>query len=175
VFMSLHMRARTTPAIRQEIAFSNDPVSVLAQRYNVTIATIYKWRSRDSFQDLSHTAHTLQTTLTPARETIVVHLRRTLLLPLDDLPAVTREFLNEGVSRSGLNRCLRRHCVGDLAALKPKAAALVHKSNRLSLRMWPKPSVNQLCSSVCRQCCAPGNFTLRCGRRRSGSHLDHRL
>ena len=105
MFMSLHMRARTTPAIRQEIASSNDPVSVLAQRYNMTIATIYKWRSRDSFQDLSHTAHTLQTTLTPPQQTIVVHLRRTLLLPLDDLPAVTREFLNEGVSRSGLNRC----------------------------------------------------------------------
>ena len=65
MLMSLHKRARTTPAIRQEIAASNDPVSVLAQRYNVTIATIYKWRSRDSFQDLSHTAHTPQTTLTP--------------------------------------------------------------------------------------------------------------
>ena len=124
MLMSLHKRARTTPAIRQEIAASNDPVSVLAQRYNVTIATIYKWRSRDSFQDLSHTAHTLQTTLTPAQETIVVYLRRTLLLPLDDLLAVTREFLNEGVSRSGLSRCLRRHGVGDLAALKPKAPAL---------------------------------------------------
>ncbi len=128
MLMSLHKRARTTTAIRQEIAASNDPVSVLAQRYNVTIATIYKWRSRDSFQDLSHTAHTLQTTLTPAQETIVVYLRRTLLLPLDDLLAVTREFLNEGVSRSGLSRCLRRHGVGDLAALKPKAPALVHKS-----------------------------------------------
>jgi hypothetical protein len=65
VLMSLHKRARTIPAIRQEIAASNDQVSVLAQRYNVTIATIYKWRSPDSFKDLSHTAHTLQTTLTP--------------------------------------------------------------------------------------------------------------
>jgi Integrase core domain len=94
----------------------------------VSIATIYKWRSRDSFQDLSHTAHKLQTALTLARETIVVYLRRTLLLPLGDLLALTREFLNEGVSRSGLSRCLRRHGVGDLATLKPKAPALVHKS-----------------------------------------------
>jgi len=30
--------------------------------------------------------------------------------------------------RLGLIRCLRRHGVGDLAALKPKAPALVHKS-----------------------------------------------
>ena len=55
-----------------------------------------------------------------------MYLSRTL--PLDDILAVTREFLNEGVSRSGLSRCLRRHGVGDLAALKPKAPALVHRS-----------------------------------------------
>jgi hypothetical protein len=33
---------------------------------------------------------------------------------------VTREFLNEGVSRSGLDRCLRRHGVSDLKALLPR-------------------------------------------------------
>lgn len=57
----------------------------------------------------------------------MVHLRRTLLLPLDDPLAVTREFLNDCVLRSGLNRLLCRDGVGDLAALKPKAVALVHK------------------------------------------------
>ena len=59
-------------------------------------------------QDRSHTAHRLQTQLTPAQEVVVVHLRRSLLLPLDDLLAVTREFICETVSRSGLDRCLRR-------------------------------------------------------------------
>ena len=125
---SLRKRARTAPAIRQEIPASHDPVGVLAQRYNMTVATIYKWSSRDSFQDLSHSAQTLSTTLPPAQETIVVHLRSTLLLPLDGLLVVMREFLNEGVSHSGLSRCLRRHGVADLAALKSKAPALVHKS-----------------------------------------------
>ena len=50
-------------------------------------------------------------------------LRQTLLLPLDDLLAVTREFLNAGVSRSGLDRCLRRHGVSDLKALLPRDAS----------------------------------------------------
>lgn len=50
---------------------------------------------------------------------MLVHLRRTLLLPLDELLAVTREFLCPTVSRSGLDRCLRRHGVGNLHALKP--------------------------------------------------------
>ena len=50
----------------------------------------------------------------------VVALRETLLLPLDDLLAVTREFIYPKVSRSGLDRCLRRHWVSNLKALRPE-------------------------------------------------------
>jgi len=120
--IALHKRARTTPAVRAEIAASRDSAGVLARRYGITEATAYKWKARQDFQDRSHTAHRLQTTLTPAQEAVVVQLRRTLLLPLDDLLAVTREFICEDVSRSGLDRCLRRHGVGNLNALKPKTA-----------------------------------------------------
>jgi transposase InsO family protein len=63
----------------------------------------------------------LQTTLTPAQEAVVVELRKCLLLPLDDLLVVCREFLCEEVSRSGLDRCLRRYKVGNLRALQPAA------------------------------------------------------
>jgi hypothetical protein len=48
------------------------------------------------------------------KELIVVELRTTLLLPTDDLMAVTREFINPAVSRAGLVRCLRRHGVSNL-------------------------------------------------------------
>ena len=50
---------------------------------------------------------------------LAVELRRTLLLPLDDLLVVVREFINAAVSRSGLDRCLRRHEVSDLEGLQP--------------------------------------------------------
>ena len=89
---------------------------------------MYQWKKREVFSDRSHTAHRLQTVLTPAQESIVVELRRTLLLPLDDLLAVTREFLCAEVSRSGLDRCLRRHGVGNLNALKPAQPRPAHKS-----------------------------------------------
>jgi len=46
--------------------------------------------------------------LTPAQEAVAVVLRKTLLVSVDDLLAVVREFLNPDVSRSGLDRCLRR-------------------------------------------------------------------
>ena len=56
----------------------------------------------------------------PAQEAVAVALRKTSLVSLDDLLAEVREFLNPNVSRSGLNRCLRRHGVGSLRDLKAK-------------------------------------------------------
>jgi hypothetical protein len=89
-----------------------------------------QWKSRTDFYDRPHTAHRLQTRLTSAQEAIVVYLRRNLLLPLDDLLAVTREFLcpNVSRSRSGLDRCLRRHGVGNLKKLLPVTEKPSHKA-----------------------------------------------
>ena len=117
----LHQQARTTPAIRREIQSSPLSERALARLYNTTRSTIRKWKQRDAVEDASHRPHNLHTTLTPAQERIVVYLRTALHLPLDDLLAVTREFLNPAVSRSGLDRCLRRHGVSNLKALQPKA------------------------------------------------------
>lgn len=122
----LHKGARTTPRVRAEIAASNDAVATLAQRFCISPATVLKWKHRTDFEDRPHTAHRLQTTLTPAQEAIVVELRKTLLLSLDDLLAVTREFINPDVSRSGLDRCLRRHGVSNLKALRSQAAKPAH-------------------------------------------------
>ena len=128
MMIALHNNPRTTPAIRAEIAVSTESAATLAQRFGIGESTVYKWKARDSFYDASHTAHRLQTTLTPAQESIVVELRKTLLLPLDDLLAVTREFLCAQATRSGLDRCLRRHGVGNLNALKPKEPTQPHKA-----------------------------------------------
>ncbi len=76
----------------------------------------------------SHTPHRLQTTLTPAQEAVAVALRKTLLVSLDDLLAVVREFLNPNASRSGLDRCLRRHGVGPLRALKAASPRPKHSA-----------------------------------------------
>lgn len=91
LLIALHKNARTTAAVRAQIAASNEPASVLAQRFGITEQTVYKWKKRDVFAGRSHTAHHLQTALTPAQETMVVHLRRTLMLSLDDLLAVTQD------------------------------------------------------------------------------------
>jgi len=76
-----------------------------------------KWRQREGVEDASHRPQRLHAT---AQEAVVAALRETLLLPLDDLLTVTREFIHPEVSRSGLDRCLRRHGVSNLKALMPQ-------------------------------------------------------
>ena len=116
---TVHPQARTTPRTRAEIRSCQDAFRVVAQRFNTTVSTVRKWHSRDDMQDRSHRPHTLKTTLSTGQEMLVVELRRMLLLPLDDLLAITQEFINPAVSRSGLNRCLVRHGVATLAGLMP--------------------------------------------------------
>ncbi len=116
--IKLHSQATTPPKIRAAIQASDDPAWVLAERHGTTEQTVWKWCQRASVEDRSHTPHRLQTTLTPAQEAVAVALRKTLLVSLDDLLAVVREFLNPKASRSGLDRCLRRHGVGPLRALE---------------------------------------------------------
>ena len=101
---------------------------MLAERFGTTEQTVYKWKHRDSVHDRSHTPHRLQTTLTPAHEAVAVAvvLRKTLLVSIDDLLAVVREFLNPEVSRSGLDRCLRRHRVGNLRDLQAQSPRPKH-------------------------------------------------
>ena len=118
--VSLHKNARTTPAIRRELQASTLPTKQLARIYNLCPTTVRKWRRRTSTEDASHRPKTLHANLSPAQETLVVELRRSLLLPLDDLLAVVHEFINDTVSRSGLDRCLRRHGVSRLAELIPQ-------------------------------------------------------
>ena len=128
MLIQLHSQATTTPKVRAAIQASDEVGTALAERFGVTPQTIYKWRKRDNVEDRSHTPHRLQTTLTPAQEAVAVALRKTLLVSLDDLLAVVREFLNPNVSRSGLDRCLRRHGVGNLRDLQAKAARPKHSA-----------------------------------------------
>ena len=48
----------------------------------------------------------------------MAEIRRLTLIPLDDLLVVVREFIDPAVSRSGLDRCLRRHGLSNLNTLR---------------------------------------------------------
>jgi transposase InsO family protein len=118
---SIHPQARTTPLVRQEIKDSSLSDRKLAARYNISRSTARKWQKREGTEDLSHKALKLNTTLTEAQEAVVVTLRETLYLPLDDLLYITKTHINPAITRSALGRCLRRNGISKLNDLIPKA------------------------------------------------------
>lgn len=82
--------------------------------------TICKWRRRDRVADRSPAPHRPQAMLTPAHEAVA--LRQAVPVSLDALLAVVREFANPHVLRPGLDRCLRRHGMGNLRESQARAA-----------------------------------------------------
>ena len=145
----VHPLARTTPRTRAEIKASSGSLAAVAERYNITVATARKWKGREDAQDRSHRPHKLSTTLSPAQELLAVELRRTLLLPLDDLLAVVREFINPQASRSGLDRCLRRMVCPTSKAFNPSSKARQRQS-RPSRTTSPASCTST--SSTCHRC-----------------------
>jgi len=113
-----HANATTTPEMRAFIHQSDLPTAVLARLLKISESTVRKWRQRESLSDASHTPKQLNTTLSEAQEYVVVELRTRLLLSLDELLAVCKQFINPHVSRAGLQRCLKRHGVSRLANME---------------------------------------------------------
>jgi transposase InsO family protein len=109
--LKLHANATTTPKIRTYIQTSKASVADLARELGVSERTITRWRSRKDVSDRSHRPHRITTTMTPLEERLVVELRISVTLPLDDIVEVMRRCVNPKLSRSQVHRCLQRHGV----------------------------------------------------------------
>lgn len=95
--INLHGCATTSPAVRRAIQQSDKSNKALARQYGITPATVKKWKNRDSVEDQSHRPKNMGTTLSKEQELLVVELRRTLLLSLDDLLFIARSTTNLAV------------------------------------------------------------------------------
>src|SRR3954464_5024326 len=111
---AIHPNARTTPAVRAEIARSTEPTGVLARRYGVSTETIRKGRKRGpaDCQDRSARPHKLPWKASEEERAIVCALRRATGFPLDDLtfilthvlPHLNRDAVYRILKAEGLNR-----------------------------------------------------------------------
>lgn len=106
--LSIHPNARTTPAVRAEIACSHKRSGVLAQRYGVSTETIRKWRKRGpaDCQDRSARPHKLPWKASEEERAIVCSLRRATGFPLDDLTFIVTHFLPH-LNRDAVYRILK--------------------------------------------------------------------
>jgi transposase InsO family protein len=106
--LAIHPNARTTPAVRAEIARSQESSGVLARRFGVSTETIRKWRKRGpaDCQDRSARPHKLPWKASEEERAIVCALRRSTGFPLDDLTFVVTHFLPH-LNRDAVYRILK--------------------------------------------------------------------
>src|SRR3954465_11086058 len=112
--LAIPPNARTPPAVRAEIARSQESSGVLASRYGVSSETIRKWRKRgpEDCQDRSARPHKLPWKASEEERAIVCALRRATGFPLDDLtfilthvlPHLNRDAVYRILKAEGLNR-----------------------------------------------------------------------
>jgi transposase InsO family protein len=104
----IHPNARTTPAVRAEIACAQERTGVLAKRYGVSTETIRKWRKRGAEDCLDHSArpHQLPWKATEEERAVVCALRRSTNFALDDLTFVVTHFLPH-LNRDSIWRILK--------------------------------------------------------------------
>jgi transposase InsO family protein len=122
--LRLHANATTTPRTRAYIQKSQASNAALARELGVHSRTVARWKARHNVADRSTRPHRLNTSLTEWEEALVVELRRSLALPLDDITEAMRRCINPALSRSAIHRCLQRHRVsGRLTPAKAPAVA----------------------------------------------------
>ena len=118
--LRLHANATTTPRTRAYIQQSAASDTALARELGIHPRTVARWKARQDVADRSTRPHRLATTITEWEEALILELRRSLTLPLDDIVEAMRRCVNPQLSRSGVHRCLQRH--GLSARLTPQTA-----------------------------------------------------
>ena len=93
--MYYHPNAKTTLALRKEIKESILPAGKAAEKFNVNINTIYKWRRRadGDLQDRSNATKVLSFTLTDFERHLICEMKILTLFSLDDLFQVLKPFV----------------------------------------------------------------------------------
>src|SRR5215213_6156950 len=106
--LAIHPNARTTPAVRAEIARSGAPTGALAKRFGVSAETIRKWRKRGptECQDRSSRPRKLPWEASEEERAVACALRRATGFPLDDLTFVVSHFLPH-LGRDNVYRILK--------------------------------------------------------------------
>jgi transposase InsO family protein len=106
-----HSNATTNLHIRNEIQNSPESNMALAIRFKTSEKTISKWKNRDFIQDASCTPLTIKYALTDLEKVLVISLRKSTWMSLDDVwetlmvtnPKITQASVYRAFVKEGIN------------------------------------------------------------------------
>ena len=101
-----HSNAKTNLHIRNEIRNSVSSLKDTSDKYGVSEATVRKWKSREILTDGSSSPNSINYALNPLQRSLIVSLRTTASLGLDDIWDMMND-MDTSVSRSSVYRVLK--------------------------------------------------------------------
>ena len=120
----LHANAKTTPRLRKEIQEPLESATKLAQRLNLNVKTVLKWKKSANVKDKALSgAIGPKSALSLTQQQVICEFRRVSKLPLDDVYIALKDQIPE-LSRSNLHRCLKRN---NLNVLPKEEVVLLEK------------------------------------------------
>lgn len=105
-----HSNAVTNLHIRSQIRHSNLTNLELANKYNTSTVTVSKWKNRGELTDLSSAPNSIKYALSYIEQNLVVSIRKTTWLPLDEVWEMMLEQ-NKNITRSSVYRTFCRNDV----------------------------------------------------------------
>jgi transposase InsO family protein len=107
-----HSNAVTNIHIRNDINSSKLKNSEIAKKFNISEATVSKWKNRENFEDKSSKPHKINYTFTDLQKAVLVRVRKLTWWSLDEITeavfpenplskrsAVYRVFVKEGINK----------------------------------------------------------------------------
>ena len=100
--MHYHPNAKTTIALRKAIRECPLPAGKAAEKFNVHINTIYKWRKRkeEDLFDRSHRTGIKSYTLNEAERYIICEVKKLTLFSVEDLLQVLKPFIPKATKKT---------------------------------------------------------------------------
>lgn len=106
--MRFHSNAATNHRQRRLLRHNPHSCRLLASQLQVSVATVHTWKHREEETDRSCRPHTIHYALDEQQEQMVLWMRRSGELALDDLLEAVQPVLPQ-LRRSSLHRLLARH------------------------------------------------------------------
>jgi len=113
MLQKLHKNSKTNYSIRKEIKESDLPVSVLAEKFNISWFTAKKWKTRVSVEDKSSRPNKLRTTLSNNEEDLILFERKKFKKTVDEIYLTLLKDI-PNLYPQKVYRCVRRYGLSSL-------------------------------------------------------------